>query len=395
MRCRDGLDALRAIGCDAHGGYRRYAWTPEDTLLRAWFTERAQALGLSVRPDRNGNLWAWWGEPGPGAIVTGSHLDSVPSGGAYDGPLGVVAALSAVETLQRRHFRPARPLAVAVFADEEGARFGVSCVGSRLLTGALDPQRARALTDPAGARLEQVITVDPAGIGPDPELLSSLGAFVELHIEQGRGLVDLDAPLGLATGIWPHGRWLLRLRGVPDHAGTTRLADRHDPALAAATAVLAARKQARMHGGVATVGRLSLEPGASNGVPASASVWLDARAPDDATLTALVEGVVAVTAGRAGRDGVELAVSEQSRTPATTFDAGLRGRLDAVLGGVPALPTGAGHDAGILAAAGFPTAMLFVRNPTGVSHSPAEHATDADCDAGADALAGVLAELAG
>ena len=147
------------------GGYRRFAWTREDADLREWFTGEAAARGLDVVDDRAGNLWAWWEDPdkaladGAGAgVVLGSHLDSVPDGGAFDGPLGVVSALAAVDALRHRGFTPARPLGVALFGDEEGARFGVACAGSRLLTGALTADRARGLTDADGVSMAEALT---------------------------------------------------------------------------------------------------------------------------------------------------------------------------------------------------------------------------------------------
>ena len=138
----DALDLLAEIedvGRDRRrGGYTRHVFDDAERELRDWFVERAQRLELEVTTDRNGNLWAWWGEPGPDAFVTGSHLDSVPGGGAHDGPLGVVSALAAVEQLKAAGFVPSRPLAVVVFAEEEGSRFGLACLGSRLLSGAVD-----------------------------------------------------------------------------------------------------------------------------------------------------------------------------------------------------------------------------------------------------------------
>jgi N-carbamoyl-L-amino-acid hydrolase len=344
-----------------------------------------------VETDRNGNLWAWRGDPGAGdAVVTGSHFDSVPGGGAYDGPLGIVSAFLALDLLAERGLAPARPVGVAAFAEEEGSRFGIACLGSRLMCGALDPERAAALRDPDGVSLAEASGLDPAGFGPDPGRLAGIGAFVELHVEQGRALA---APVGVASAIWPHGRWRLEFTGEGNHAGTTRMADRHDPMLTFAYTVLAANKEARLRGGHATIGRVAAVPNATNAVPASVTGWLDARAADQSTLDGLVEAVTVRAAERAGRDGTAVAVTAESVSPVTGFDAALRDRLATLLGGVPVLPTGAGHDAGVLATR-VPTAMLFVRNPTGVSHAPGEYATDEDCAAGVAALADVLAELA-
>ena len=420
-------------------GYRRYSWTQSDLACRAWFTAAAQARGLPVESDRNGNLWAWWhpaatttaptatAASAPGAldgraVAVGSHLDSVPDGGAFDGPLGVASAFAAIDLLRERGFEPARPVAVAAFTEEEGARFGVACLGSRLLAGAIEPAAAAALRDGDGVSLAQAMTgagLDPAFLGPDDERLSGLAAYVELHIEQGSALDGLGAPVGLAAGIWPHGRWRLEFSGRADHAGTTAIPDRHDPTLPFAVAVLAARDAAVRHGARATFGKVIAEPGAANGISSAVRAWLDARAADEATLDRLVTEVSAAAQAAAAEHGVALDVRRESFTPAVSFDPALTARIAAVLieppadsaasgpvpvspvpvspvtgGAIPVLPTGAGHDAGILAAR-LPTAMLFVRNPTGVSHSPAEHADLADCLAGVAALADVLGDLAG
>jgi N-carbamoyl-L-amino-acid hydrolase len=393
---------LEPIGrCAETGGYRRYSWTAADTECRAWFTGQARARGLAVTADRNGNLWAWWGEPGPGAVVTGSHLDSVPDGGAFDGPLGIVSALAAVDLLRERGAEPVRPVAVTAFVEEEGARFGVACLGTRLLTGVVTPDRARSLTDEAGRSFAQAMAaagLDPDGIGPDEDLVGNIGAFVELHVEQGRALEPLGRAVGIGESIWPHGRWRLDFTGVADHAGTALLADRRDPMLPYASTVLAARRIASERGALATFGKVIAEPGGSNGVPAAVHAWLDARAAAEEVLRETVTTVSYEAEKASAEQGVRFSVRQESATPVVRFNQGLRERISDILGkhslgDAPVLPTGAGHDAGVLAAR-VPTAMLFVRNPTGVSHSPAEHADLADCEAGVLALAAVLEELA-
>jgi len=383
------------------GGYRRFSWTEADAACRAWFARTATQLGLRTDYDRNGNLWAWWGRPGgEQAVVTGSHLDSVPDGGAYDGPLGVVSAFAAISQLRSDGFRPARPIGVAAFTEEEGARFGVACLGSRLMTGAITPVAAAGLRDSDGLTLRDAMVAagrDASDIGADEELLAGIGAYVELHIEQGRALADLGAPVAVADGIWPHGRWRIDFAGQADHAGTTRLADRRDPMLPYAATVLAARAAAESCGALATFGKVVAEPGAANAISSSVRAWLDARAPDQATLTELVSQIWAAAQDAASQHGVDVRQQRESVTPPVSFDRGLSDRLAGALRGagldVPVLPTGAGHDAGVLAAR-IPAAMLFVRNPSGVSHSPAEHAEMADCEAGVAALTAVLADLA-
>ncbi|GHF05189.1 allantoate amidohydrolase [Streptomyces fumanus] len=388
----------------AAGGYRRFAWTGADADCRAWFEQQARSRGLAHEVDRNGNQWAWLGDPAAGnAVVTGSHLDSVPDGGAFDGPLGVVSAFAALDELRHRGARFTRPVGIVNFGDEEGARFGLACVGSRLTAGQLTAEQAHRLTDGDGVTLPRAMAAagyDPEAIGADPERLDRIGAFVELHVEQGRALDLTGDPVGIASAIWPHGRWRFDFRGEANHAGTTRLADRHDPMLPYAETVLAARREAERAGAVATFGKVAVEPNGVNAVPSLVRGWLDSRAVDQRRLDAVVTGVERAARARAEAHGVALDVARESFTPVVEFDHALRDELARILGKdrdtplrVPVLGTGAGHDAGILSAR-VPTAMLFVRNPTGVSHSPAESATEDDCVAGVLALADVLEGLA-
>ncbi|MFI7392247.1 allantoate amidohydrolase [Streptomyces tendae] len=386
----------------ASGGYRRYAWTGADTDCRTWFREQAEARGLAHETDRNGNQWAWLGDPAAGnAVVTGSHLDSVPDGGAFDGPLGVVSAFAALDELRERGARPTRPLGIVNFGDEEGARFGLACVGSRLTAGALTVEQAHRLTDGDGITLPQAMETaeyDPDTLGPDPERLARIGAFVELHVEQGRALDLSGDRIGIASAIWPHGRWRFDFRGEANHAGTTRLADRHDPMLSYAETVLAARREAERAGAVATFGKIGVEPNGVNAIPSLVRGWLDSRAADQESLDTVVTGIEKAAREYAAAHGVDLDVVRESFTPVVDFDHALRDELARILGTetelkVPVLGTGAGHDAGILSDR-IPTAMLFVRNPTGVSHSPAEYAAEDDCVAGVNALADVLEGLA-
>lgn len=391
--------SLAPIGRDpATGGYRRFAWTPADLELRAWFGAQAQARGLAVENDRNGNQWAWWGTPADGAVVTGSHLDSVPGGGAFDGPLGVVGAFLALDDLIARGVRPHRPLAIVNFVDEEGARFGIACAGSRLLTGALDADRARALRDEDGTTLAEAMGaagLDPRWIGRDPEAERRIGVFVELHIEQGRHLAVLDRSVGVASSIRPHGRWRFCFRGEGNHAGTTLIADRRDPMLPFADAVLAARRAAVDSGvpdAVATFGRVRVDPNGTNAIPVRVDAWLDARADRAGTVEAIVAAISRAGDAAAAEHGVAFEVERESWTPVVDFDLTLRDRLALVLAGAPVLATGAGHDAGILAAT-VPTAMIFARNPTGISHSPQEQTSEDDCVAGIAALSTTLENL--
>ncbi|MGN6752541.1 MAG: allantoate amidohydrolase [Intrasporangium sp.] len=394
--------ALEPIGRDrGSGGYRRFAWTSADHELREWFAAECAARGLDLTEDRAGNQWAWWGDPDttPGVVI-GSHLDSVPDGGAFDGPLGVVSALATIDALRAQGAAPDLPIGVVNFVDEEGARFGIACAGSRLITGALTADRALALTDADGTSMAEAWRAagrDPSALGPDPEALRRVAAFVELHVEQGKALAlapdgtedltDSARAVAIGTGIWPHGRWRIDIPGEANHAGTTRLADRHDAMLGLAGVVQATRTYAAQRGCVATVGKVRVEPGGVNAIASHVTAWLDARGADDGAVRATVADIEQ-EASRAGAT-----TSEESWTPPTTFDGDLVTRLSGILPDAPHLATGAGHDAGILATHGVPAAMLFVRNPTGVSHSPAEHAETSDCEDGVVALTAVVADL--
>ncbi|MDQ6658099.1 MAG: allantoate amidohydrolase [Actinomycetota bacterium] len=389
---------LAGLGRDGRrGGYSRHGFDDADLQLREWFTEQAIRRGLDVEVDRNGNIWAWWGTRGDGAIVTGSHLDSVPGGGAFDGPLGVVSALLAIDELKVRGIRPSVPLAVVCFVEEEGGRFGLPCLGSRLLTGAVDPDVARRLHDQDGVSLADAARragVDPETIGADRQRLELIGAFVELHVEQGRLLhaADPTAAIGVGSQIVAHGRWRLTITGEGNHAGTTVVEDRHDPMIPAAGAVLAARRVISTHkGAVATVGRIQPNPGGTNVIASSVDLWLDVRHGNSTDTAAMVDAIVGAVREEADLEGCGLLVHRESISDHVDLDPGLVVDLAERLG-APVIPTGAGHDAGILAAQ-VPAAMLFVRNPSGISHAPGEHAETWDCLDGIDALADALEGL--
>ena len=393
---------IAGVGTDpARGGYSRPVYSAADMELREWFVAEAQRRSLDVETDRNGIIWAWWnpqGLPLHDAVATGSHLDSVPGGGAYDGPLGVTTGLVAIDILRDRGFVPAKPIVLAVFPEEEGSRYGLACLGSQLLTGDVDPDRVRALADFDGttyADLAKANGHDARHIGADPERLAGIGVFVELHVEQGRGLIDLGQPVAIGSSIIGHGRWRLSFTGQGNHAGTTIMSDRRDPMIAAARTVLdvrtlaAAQRDAR-----ATVGKLDPVPGGTNVIASRVDVWLDVRHDSDAVVASLVADIAHAARRWSEDEGCDVTLTEASISPTVSFDAALRDRLGRVLPDAPVLATGAGHDAGVLAAH-LPTAMLFVRNPSGISHAPQEHVEDPDAEAGAAALADVLADLAG
>lgn len=391
------LDAIEPVGRDTNsGGYRRPVFSTAERDLREWFVAEAERRGLSVETDRNGIIWAWWGAPMDGALVTGSHLDSVPGGGAFDGPLGVASALVAIDRLRERGVTPARSLAVVVFPEEEGSRFGVACLGSRLLTGLLSPDAARKLTDRDGITLAEAYAgagIDPTHIGRDDAAMRRIGEFVELHVEQGRGLIDLGRPVAIGSSILGHGRWKVTVSGQGNHAGTTLMADRADPVVAAADIVGLISDLARAEEDArATVGRFEPVPGGTNVIASRVDFWIDVRHADDRVTRGLVERIAAEAVSRAERHGCTVAVTEESWSPTVGFDPALGRRLADLIPGAPVLRSGAGHDAGILAAS-VPSAMLFVRNPSGISHSPEEFVERSDADAAADSLADVLEGL--
>jgi len=391
---------LGAIGRDpATGAYRRLAWTEDDRAARTWFARAAGDRGLGVETDRNGNLWAWWGIPGHDAVASGSHLDSVPDGGGWDGALGIVSALLAVDVLRESGFEPSRPIAIIAWVEEEGGRFGIPTLGSRLSIGQLTPSDVLDRSDPDGVTMRDALAgagIDVASLGADARSIGSLASFVELHIEQGRRLAGLGVPIGVGTGIWPHGRWHIRVTGAADHAGTTAIADRHDALFVLAHGIVAARLGAKAAGGVATVGRVVAGPNVSNIVPGWTEASLDVRAPDEDSVAAIVDGVDAVLVDVAAEEGVEVDLERVSWSAAVLFDPELRGRVEHAIdrAGIPwaRAATAAGHDAGTLAGA-MPTAMLFVRNPSGKSHAPDERADRDDAVVGIRALAAVLADL--
>jgi N-carbamoyl-L-amino-acid hydrolase len=307
----------------------------------------------------------------------------VPEGGPFDGALGVISAFAAIDRLTEPDALPQAPLGVVNFIEEEGGRFGTVCLGSRVLAGALDAATALASRDSDGVTLAEALPslgVDPRHFGPDPEARSRVGTYLELHIEQGRGLVDLGRPVGVGSAIRPYGRWKVEFEGQANHAGTTRMSDRVDPMLGLAELIQVARRSGVRYGCMATVGKIQVSPNVANAIPSKATGWLDARGPDEEGVLSVAREVAAIP---------EATVTQESFTPREPFDERVLSLIGQTLEDPPVLESGAGHDAGILASVGIPTAMLFVRNPTGVSHSPEEEADFDDCVRGVSALATV------
>lgn len=399
---------ISGIGLDADGGTTRLAWTPEAAAAASWFERTAHDLGLQTVTDIDGNQWAFTQDPatiGPaGAIVTGSHLDSVANGGRYDGALGVLVGLIAVHILNGREPKPSHenqmPLGVVAFADEEGGRFQTPTFGSRNLTGVFPLAESLERTDAAEVTLAQALRdagLEPDHMGRDQPAIDRIAAMIEVHIEQEYTLAKLDQPLALGTQLLPHGRWRFEFDGESGHAGTTPIDARHDPMLPFAAAVEAAREAARREHGFATIGKLEVFPNVTNCIAASVRCWLDARASDSETTLRIVEAVRAAAGTAADEHGVRLTVTQESLAPAVRFDPELRERIAAAFDaiGLPDVPmeTGAGHDVAAVSAE-RPTAMIFVRSANGASHCADELASDDDCVTAIAALSAAIADLA-
>jgi beta-ureidopropionase / N-carbamoyl-L-amino-acid hydrolase len=368
-------------------GWNRVAWSPLEVEAQEWFQRTAEGIGLEVRKDGAGSMWAVEPGAGDGAwVCAGSHLDTQPDGGAYDGALGIVCALEAAAAVLESGRPRRRPLAVIAFVDEEGARYRTSCFASQAITGGLDVDAALAMMGDA----PRIHGVTRESLLASRAELAHVGCFLEVHVEQGKALVDRDQALGVADVLTPRRRYRADFVGESNHAGTTPMAGRRDALVAAAHFILAVDEAARARpGAVGTVGRLAIAPGSTNSIPGRVTCTLDVRALEGATL----DDLVAELRGRFPA----AEITQESLNTGATFDAGLRAALHASARAAAVsagdLPSYAGHDAGILAPH-VPAAMLFVRNPTGASHTPAESASDDDCVAAAQVLAGALAELA-
>jgi N-carbamoyl-L-amino-acid hydrolase len=392
------LEDLAAIGDTGDGGVCRLALTDEDGAGRDLVVEWMNDLGLSVTIDRIGNIVGIG--PGEGApVMTGSHIDTVATGGRYDGNLGVLAGLEVVQTLADATITTARPLAVAVFTDEEGARFPPDMLGSLVYAGGMDLETALDVTDLDGARLgDELQRIGYAGVaavpGPPPH------AFVELHIEQGPVLEAEDVAIGVVTGVQGISWQRLTLRGQANHAGTTPIEHRHDAGLAAATVVTGLRRLATEmgEGQVATVGSIRLEPDLVNVVPRRASLTIDLRNPVESRLRDAERAAAGLITDAAATEGVTFETEQLARFEPVEFDPRVVDLIESVaqeLGhSCRRIVSGAGHDAQMLARV-CPTGMVFVPSRGGISHNPAEHTDGEQLVAGADVLLHTMLRLAG
>ncbi|HEV2486514.1 MAG TPA: allantoate amidohydrolase [Terracidiphilus sp.] len=380
---------------------RRFLTTPMHDV-HALLRGRMEAMGMTVRVDAVGNLRGLWQphDAGSQRLLMGSHIDTVPNAGPYDGVLGVVMALEWVEIARELKL----PLAIEViaFSEEEGVRFGVPFIGSRAVAGRFD----KALLDRKdsnGITLEAAIRrfgLDPHLIGEAALDGSALG-FVEIHIEQGPILESEELNVAVVTGIVGQTRLILEFTGQANHAGTTPMRMRHDALAAAAEWITQVESLALATDGlVATVGKVSVEPNAANVVPGAAVVSIDIRHAHDANRASAVKKLIEYANAIAERRGLALQSTGQLDQPAVPMDERLTSFLaDAIeAAGMPVkqMPSGAGHDAMVMATR-VPTAMLFLRSPGGLSHHPAEAVLEEDVEAalhvGSEFLERVAAQI--
>ncbi len=392
-RLLEELEALGKIGLGSSGGINRVAYSPADREARAWVQDRMRELGLNVTTDQAGNsIGVYPGEvPHLPPIGLGSHTDTVPEGGRYDGALGVVAAIACVRAVQRAGVRLRHPVEVINFAAEEATMAGAT-VGSRAMAGLLGHSAVEQVAwdgRPVAEHLRGA-GLDPAKISEAQRPKGSLAAYLELHVEQGGMLEAARAPGGVVEGLVGIRRLAVTFHGFANHAGTTPMAARRDALVMAAPYILAVRNLAVSHGIVATVGTLSLQPGAPNVIPGRVELGLEIRALHELELDD-AEGHLATQARHAGAE-----FRHVSSKPPVKSDPRLVEALTEACGELGLrfrrMPSGAGHDAMCIASVA-PQAMLFVPSRGGVSHSRGEYTAPEDCVAGARVLLAALLKL--
>jgi allantoate deiminase len=399
FRLQNHIDELSRIG-GRDTSVTRLGLSSEEQAARYLVGTWCEARGAKLRRDAAANLYAHFpGErDGDPVLLIGSHLDSVPEGGRFDGALGVVCALEAIESLLDVGTRFRRPVELVAWADEEGARFGVGLFGSSAAFGRL-PQGAAQRTDSDGVTVAAALRAlgekgEPEAARRDPK---GIAGYLELHIEQGSHLADGKRALGVVTDIVGivHGR--VTSSGRADHAGATAMNERADAFLGAAEVALALEAAAKAQAiAVGTVGEVRVRPGAKNVVPGECVFSIDVRAPEQRRINAVMDQVKAAMTKVEQARGVKMSLDLLSTVPPTDLDAGMRDLFaraaESVGVDAPELTSGAGHDAQNPQLAGVPTGMLFIRS-TGGSHKPSEMATTADAALAADALAFAIRRL--
>jgi hydantoinase/carbamoylase family amidase len=373
------LQELRALTGDEQGA-QRVAFTPAWRKARAWLRERFAGLPVEMHDDAAGNFWATLPGERPDALLIGGHIDSVPNGGWLDGCLNTVAG---VEVLRRIHAhsggRPPVTIRVVDWCDEEGARFGKSLFGSSACSGSLDMDEARRLVDKDGVRLPDALAA--AGIAFERVKdcgaeLATAAAYLELHIEQGPVLLDLDLPLGAVLGTCGVERHALTFHGQAAHSGSTPMNRRRDAFLAAAKMGTEIYAIAARHGGVCTIGSCTTKPGIVTSVVEECRITLDQRHLDPAALAAMLADARAAADRFAAEGRVAASWERLWRIAPQPFDPELVDLADAAIrdtcGTSHRLPSGPLHDAAEVARAGVPTVMLFVQSLHGISHNRIE-----------------------
>jgi N-carbamoyl-L-amino-acid hydrolase len=365
-------------------GAQRLAWTDTWASAREWERGLLGELPVEVDRDEAGNVWATLPGRSPKTLIIGSHIDSVPNGGWLDGCLGVLSALEVLRSVSADG-PPALTVKLVDWADEEGARFGLSLMGSMAAAGQHDAEFVRRLRDADGVSAPDAMAahgVDVDRMGDSSSRLKDAVGYIELHIEQGPVLEARDLPVGVVTGTYGTERWAVKFTGQAAHSGSTPMDQRRDSLLAAARLALEVRELARTRGGVGTVGRIDAEPGIPTAVAGVATALVDQRHVDADTLAELHDAAVAASERIAAEEGLEVEWSPLFRVGPIHFDADMLEAAGAIvtdLQGVDMrLPSGPLHDAARVAEAGVPTVMLFVRSKRGLSHTREEDTDEAD-----------------
>ncbi|KRO41887.1 MAG: allantoate amidohydrolase [Acidimicrobium sp. BACL19 MAG-120924-bin39] len=389
--------ALAEVGAIAGGGCNRLALTDADRDGRDVVVAWMQDLGLDVVVDAVGNIIGTWAVGEGQAVMTGSHIDTVRTGGKYDGNYGVLAGLEVIETCQQAGIVPQRPLAVGIFTDEEGARFAPDMLGSLVYAGGMTTEQAHDVIGIDGARFgDELARIGYLGSVPCPG--ATPHAFVELHIEQGPLLEVNEVRIGAVTGVQGISWQEVVIDGQSNHAGTTPMHLRKDPAYAAAELTVFVRQLASRYGGdqVCTVGKIDLHPNLTNVVASRATLTLDVRNTDETILQKAEAEIAAFCTALAEREQVTITRRVLVRFEPVIFhdrvidmvESAARTRGDSV----QRMPSGAGHDAQMLARM-CPSGMIFVPSHKGLSHNVNEHTDEADLVAGANILLDVMLQL--
>lgn len=381
----------------------RVLYTDADLRARQFVSDRCTAAGLIVRTDALGNLFARWegASPDLSAIGTGSHVDAIPHSGRYDGTVGVLGGLEAIRALQAVGYRPRRSIELLIFTSEEPTRFGIGCVGSRALCGALTPKALAELRDAEGQRLDDIRK--QAGFRGSLETVSltpgHYTAFVELHIEQGPILEREGVPIGVVTAIAAPAALRVRLEGTGGHAGAVLMPERRDALCAAAEIVLAVEAAARATGSadsVATTGVCRVHPGAINSIPSQVTLEIDVRdialPPRDQAVAAIRQAVTEIATRRGVRAAIELLNADPPAAMAAPVIAAIEAACRTTGHACQRIVSRAYHDSLYMARLGD-TGMIFIPCRDGVSHRPDEYASPEAIRAGVEVLAVALAEL--